>query len=236
MGFPGGTVVKNLPADTGGARDAGLISGSGISLEKEVAAHFIILAWKIPCTEEPGKLQSTGSQRARHDWAQYSTASASCNLLTFLPGVNYLERGQQLSQDVRSLFFPPTLHSLGHLNSPTRIELGPSEMKVWSPNHWTSREFWMCLLYVKNIDLHDLVKLPFKLFQFIAFFPIRMLALQGQRLHFAYYWLLCLELYLADIKQLISIWCLIHLLMMLILRTCCPASNVGGFSDIDFII
>ena len=60
-------MVKNLPADTGGARDAGLISGSGISLEKEVAAHFIILAWKIPCTEEPGKLQSTGSQRARHD-------------------------------------------------------------------------------------------------------------------------------------------------------------------------
>ena len=60
-------MVKNLPADTGGTRDAGLISGSGISLEKEVAAHFIILAWKIPCTEKPGKLQSTGSQRARHD-------------------------------------------------------------------------------------------------------------------------------------------------------------------------
>ena len=59
----------------------------------------------------------------------------------FLPGVNYLERGQQLSQDVKSLFFPPALHSLGDLNSPTRVELGPSEMKVWSPNHWTSREF-----------------------------------------------------------------------------------------------
>ena len=36
-------------------------------LEKEVATHSSILAWKIPWTEEPGRLQSVGSQRARHD-------------------------------------------------------------------------------------------------------------------------------------------------------------------------
>ena len=36
-------------------------------LEKEMATHFRILAWKIPWTEEPGKLQSTGSQRVNHD-------------------------------------------------------------------------------------------------------------------------------------------------------------------------
>ena len=36
-------------------------------LEKEMAIHSSILAWKIPCTEEPGGLQSTGSQRVRHD-------------------------------------------------------------------------------------------------------------------------------------------------------------------------
>ena len=41
-------------------------------LEKGMAAHSSILAWKnssIPWTEEPGGLQSTGSQRVRHDWA-----------------------------------------------------------------------------------------------------------------------------------------------------------------------
>ena len=38
-------------------------------LEKEMATHSSILAWKIPWTEEPGGLQSTGSQRVRHDWA-----------------------------------------------------------------------------------------------------------------------------------------------------------------------
>ena len=36
-------------------------------LEKEMATHSSILAWKIPWTEEPGKLQSVGSQRVRHD-------------------------------------------------------------------------------------------------------------------------------------------------------------------------
>ena len=36
-------------------------------LEKEKAAHSSTLAWKIPWTEEPGRLQSTGLQRVRHD-------------------------------------------------------------------------------------------------------------------------------------------------------------------------
>ena len=36
-------------------------------LEKEMATHSSVLAWKIPRTEEPGGLQSTGSQRVRHD-------------------------------------------------------------------------------------------------------------------------------------------------------------------------
>ena len=38
------------------------------SLEKEMATHSSILAWRISWTEEPGRLQSTGSQRVRHDW------------------------------------------------------------------------------------------------------------------------------------------------------------------------
>ena len=36
-------------------------------LEKEMATHSSILAWKIPWTEEPGELQSVGSQRVKHD-------------------------------------------------------------------------------------------------------------------------------------------------------------------------
>ena len=36
-------------------------------LEKEMAIHFSTLAWKTPWTEEPGRLQSMGSQRVGHD-------------------------------------------------------------------------------------------------------------------------------------------------------------------------
>ena len=36
-------------------------------LEKEMATHSSILAWKIPWTEDPGRLQSMGSQRVQHD-------------------------------------------------------------------------------------------------------------------------------------------------------------------------
>ena len=43
-------------------------------LEKEMATHSSILAWRIPWTEEPGGLQSMGLQRVRHDWAN----SLSC--------------------------------------------------------------------------------------------------------------------------------------------------------------
>ena len=61
-GFPGGSVVKNLPANAG---DIGSIPGPGRFLEKEMATHSGILALKSPWTEEPGKLQSMGSQRSQ---------------------------------------------------------------------------------------------------------------------------------------------------------------------------
>ena len=38
-----------------------------LSLEKEMATHSSIFAWRIPRTEEPGRLQSMGSQRVGHD-------------------------------------------------------------------------------------------------------------------------------------------------------------------------
>ena len=37
-------------------------------LQREIATHYSILVWKIPGIEEPGGLQSTGSQRAGHNW------------------------------------------------------------------------------------------------------------------------------------------------------------------------
>ena len=62
-------MVKNLPANAGDIRDAGSISRSGRSLGEEMATHSSILAWEIPWTEEPSRLQSMGSQRVECDVA-----------------------------------------------------------------------------------------------------------------------------------------------------------------------
>ena len=59
-------MVKKLSANAGDARDLGSIPGLKRSLEEEMATHSSILAWEIPWTEEPGGLQSVGSQRVGH--------------------------------------------------------------------------------------------------------------------------------------------------------------------------
>ena len=63
MAFQVVLVVKNPPANAGEVRDAGSIPGQEDPLEKGMATHSSILAWRIPWTEEPGGLQSVGSQR-----------------------------------------------------------------------------------------------------------------------------------------------------------------------------
>ena len=63
-----------------------------VFLEKEMVTHSSTLAWKIPWMEEPGRLQSMGSQRVGHDWATSFTFCSSFwrrkwqTTLVFLPG------------------------------------------------------------------------------------------------------------------------------------------------------
>ena len=64
LGFPGGSDGKESACSVG-TRVQSL--GWEEPLEKETANHSGIPAWEIPWTEEPGGLQSTGSQRVRHD-------------------------------------------------------------------------------------------------------------------------------------------------------------------------
>ena len=66
MGFPSGSVVKNPPA----VQEVRIWSlGGEDPLEKGMGTHPSILAWRIPRTEEPGRLQSMGLQRVRRDWS-----------------------------------------------------------------------------------------------------------------------------------------------------------------------
>ena len=63
MGFRGGSEGKESACNAG---DLGSIPGLARSLEKEMATHSSILAWRFPRTEEPGGLQAIGSQTAGH--------------------------------------------------------------------------------------------------------------------------------------------------------------------------
>ena len=62
-GFPGGSARKNLPTQAMQVPSL----GQEAPLEKEMATHSSIPAWRFPWTEEPGGPQSMGLQRVRHD-------------------------------------------------------------------------------------------------------------------------------------------------------------------------
>jgi len=70
LGFPDGAVVKNPPA----MQEMGVQSlDRDDPLEEKMATHSSVLFWRIPWTEEPGGLQSMGSQRVGHDRAHAHT-------------------------------------------------------------------------------------------------------------------------------------------------------------------
>ena len=68
MGFPGGASGKQSACQCRKNKKTRVRSlGQEDSLEEGIASHFSTLAWKIPWTEETGRLQPTGLQRVRHD-------------------------------------------------------------------------------------------------------------------------------------------------------------------------
>ena len=60
-------MVKKPPVNAGDLKDVGTIPGWGRSPEEGMAIHSNILAWKISWAEQPGGIESIGSQRVGHD-------------------------------------------------------------------------------------------------------------------------------------------------------------------------
>ena len=78
LDFPGGLDSKASAYNMG---DPGSIPGWEDTLEKEMATHSTTFARRIPWMEEPGRLQSMGSQRVEHDWAtSLHFTSRSCRI------------------------------------------------------------------------------------------------------------------------------------------------------------
>ena len=88
MGFPGGSVVKNPPAN---AEYTSSIPVSGKSPGEGNNTHFSVLAWEIPWTEEPDRPESKGSQRVGYNWVTEYTCT---KILKF--GINVWVYGYRL--------------------------------------------------------------------------------------------------------------------------------------------
>ena len=115
--------------------------GQEDSLEKGMATHSSILAWRIPWTEEPGRLQSMGSQKVRHDWATFTftccpeagAGSSSRHLLQHLPQLSKQphprshppqgspQPGTEWGRGLETQLFEASMgHSAGHHSLPPR--------------------------------------------------------------------------------------------------------------------
>ena len=75
--FPDGTMINNPATNAEDERNEGSIPELGSLLGEELATRSSIFAWRIPWTEEPGRLQTTGSHRVRHKWS--NLAHTTCN-------------------------------------------------------------------------------------------------------------------------------------------------------------
>ena len=123
-GFSGlpqiGSVIKNLPA----VQETWVWSlGQEDPLEKGVATHFSNLAWSIPWTEEPGGVQSMGSQRVGHDWATFTHTPAELS-----------------SSDRKSIFFEGKENLVWKLQAGSLCLFPEGHHVGWSTDRWDGRE------------------------------------------------------------------------------------------------
>ena len=119
------------------------------ALEKEMATHSSVLAWRIPGTGESGGLPCMESHRVGHDWGNLAAAAAACrslvrengkiikvtNMLSFLKSNIHFFFNLKI---IIVIFWPSNFQDLV---PPSGIEPVPWAVKVGCPYHWTAREF-----------------------------------------------------------------------------------------------
>ena len=139
MGFPGGSVVKNcLPMqETEEIQFRSL--GGGDPLEKEMATHSSILAWRIPWTEEPGGSQSMGLHRVRHDWSNFVQEHVQW------PQYKSLFRFSFIFIDSLLTYLPFLFcFCIGRVSLPCK----KNRLSIWVANLWT-------YVFLKNVFYHS---------------------------------------------------------------------------------
>ena len=98
--FPGSSVAKNLPASAGNGGEWVRSLDRDDPPEKGMASHCSILAWRIPWTEEPGGLQSMGSQRFGHNRSDLACTHTCINILKCLWPIAFKVTKEMLTSSV----------------------------------------------------------------------------------------------------------------------------------------
>ena len=99
--------------------------GQDVPLEKAIATHTRILAWKIPWTEEPGGLQSMGSRRVGHD--RITDHARTRSSLPLIPTLAFHVSGPQVLKD----FFGQTALPLPSHHLPSMFLLNCGLLCTW---------------------------------------------------------------------------------------------------------
>ena len=104
-------------------------------LQKEMATHSSILAWKIPRTEEPGGLQSMGLKRVRHDWA--------ISLSLYLCLVKFKFKCKIMFSNAANAWWP--IYELPNCGYSPEIYFLPKLSQTLGRDEWANKGSWIGL-------------------------------------------------------------------------------------------
>ena len=152
LGFPGSSLVKNLSATEELQETRVWFLGREDPLEEGMATHSSIFVWRIPWIEEPGGLQSIGSQRIGHDW---SDLACKHRLPWWLGGKESLSNAGDI-RDTSSIPGSGRSPGGGHDNPPQYSCLeNPMDRGAWwatvhrVSQNWSDQHFHFTVMNIK---------------------------------------------------------------------------------------
>ena len=146
-------VVKNLPANSGDVRYLGSMSGLGRS-SGGGRGNPLHLEWRFPWTEEPGKLQSMGSQRVVYEWSNLACTHRVgyrqvCWLVCFVTGLRELGGHQELVNGTD--FLSDALSIVGENEQRWGLSIILwKELRLWSHRDLAHQVQTYCELYAEG--------------------------------------------------------------------------------------
>ena len=121
------------------------------ALDKEMASHSSVLAWRIPGTGEPGGLPSLGSHRVGHDWSDLAAAAAWYTKRTSSSGLSFVPPCNDLVSAFISLSGCISCYILPHSASSISNDLAPAHLRFLHSNNVTCfRAFCLDLFSDRN--------------------------------------------------------------------------------------